>query len=152
MPARFNFTSKDYDAESTTHGFAVTELTAANFDAQVALQAAYELALGDMILGEAKKSLMGNYVETDALRSDDPFAQRELKWRVNYRDTSTGKVSHITIGTANTARLSDTKRAYADIGDGAEVDAFVAALEAFMLSDEGHSIEVIDMPLVGRNI
>jgi hypothetical protein len=142
---------KDYDGETTTFRVRSADLNAGNIATQITLQANLGAAINDMVLGALNKITYGNDVLTPVVASDDPSAQRELKWLVNYHDTITGKKLRAELGTADTARLDPNARGQAQIGDGAEVDAFVTAFEAYVLSDAGNAVEVDSIILVGRN-
>ena len=83
-------------------------------------------------------------------RPTDQFAQRETKWRVDYTDTVSGKPYWFTIGTADLSLLSATDRGKADPLN-ADVQAFVTAAEAYVLSPEGNAINVEQIVHVGRN-
>jgi len=142
---------KDYDGETTTFRVRSADLNAGNIADQITAQANLGAAINDMVLGALNKITYGNEVLTPVIASDNPAAQRELKWLVNYHDATTGKKLRAELGTANTARLDPNARGQAEIGDGAEVDAFVTAFEAYVLSDAGNAVEVDSIILVGRN-
>lgn len=142
---------KDYDGETTTFRVRAAQLNAGNIADQIALQAALGTAINDMVLGALNRITYGNEVDTPVVAASDPGAQRELKWLVNYHDTTTGKKLRAELGTANTARLDPNARGQAEMGDGAEVDAFVTAFEAYVLSDAGNAVAVDSIILVGRN-
>lgn len=148
----FSMTLTDYDDENTSFSVRAATLTAANFDAQATLRLNFESAVNALTLGTISRS---GY-KGDKLDSADPpdnvWAQRELKWRVHYHDTVTGKPHEVTIGTADTLYLNPNNKKVAFIGDGAEVDDFVANWEAYVLSPAGNPTEVDQIVLVGRNI
>lgn len=142
----------DYDGEATTFQVKAADLTAANFDAQVALQVALGAATNGICLGALKKIEYGNVIDSPVLESDEPTAQRELKWLVKYHDATTADKLRLTIGTADPAALDPNARKQAYIGDGDVVDAFVTAFEAYVLSPLGNAVEIDQIVLVGRNI
>jgi len=141
----------DYDGEKTSFRLYTEDLTAANFDAQVSLKIALETALLPLVLGEVDRSVHGQEFEYSPEVTDE-WAQRELKWRVDFVDDVNGEPGHFTIGTANTEKLNPNARGVAHIGDGGDVDAFVTALQNFAQSRDGNSITVQQILLVGRNI
>jgi hypothetical protein len=152
MAGRFARTYKDYDGESSTMAFPIAAITAANYDAQLALQATFVSALVPMMASTPglAKTTWGNVVEASGV-CDNPLAQRETKWLVQYHDYSTNTKGVLEIPCANLNKLDANDRANAAIGDEGEVDAFVAALEAYMLSPAGNAIVVDEITFVARN-
>ena len=148
---RYSRTLLDYDNESTTIGVYAADLNAGNIATQITLQADFGAAINDMALGTLQRIQYGNTVESLQPPPSDPFAQRELKWRVDYRDTVNGKPGFFTIGTANAALLSATDRGKADPLN-ADVIAFTTAAEAYVLSQDGNAIEIEQIVIVGRNV
>ena len=143
---------KDYDGEGTVFRVHVADLNAGNIAAQLGLQAALGAATNDMVLGALNRITYGNEVDTPVVHADEPTAQRELKWLVQYHDSITGaELGPLEIGTANPARLDPNARSQAQMGDAAEVDAFVDAFEAYVLSPAGNAVIVDRLVLVGRN-
>jgi len=142
---------KDYDGETTTFRVRAAQLNAGNIAAQITLQSNLGTAINDMVLGALNRITYGNEVDTPVIASDEPTAQRELKWLIQYHDETTGEKLTAELGTANPARLDPNARSQAEIGDGAEVDAFVTAFEAYVLSDAGNAVVVDRIVLVGRN-
>lgn len=143
---------KDYDGENTTMRVYAADLNAGNIAAELVLQANFGTAINGITTGSLQKITYGN--QTDALSAapTDPWSQRELKWRVDYRDTVTGALHHVSIGTADATKLDPNNRDVAYIGDGAEVDQFVTDWEAYVLSEAGNPTEILRIPIVGRNI
>lgn len=153
MPGFYSRSLKDYDGETTTFRTSVTELNAGNIAAQITLQATLGSAINDMVLGTLQKINYGNVVDNGAAPPSDPFAQREMKWLIRYVDDVTGKRYQCELGTANLARLDPNNRDRAYIGDGAEVDAFVAAFEAYVVApDTGNAVSIESIVPVGRNL
>jgi len=148
----FSCTHTDYDGERSNHGFNVTPLTAANFDAQNTLMNLYLAALVEMVLGNRYKSGQGNWVLNNIENASDQAAQRELKWLIQYHDGTTLKSYSVELPTAKTAVLDPNDRAHAHIGDAGVVDAFVSAFEAYALTPDGHAPIVDEITLVGRPI
>ena len=140
----------DYDGENTTFRVNATTLTAANFDAQVALNVALGVAIVGITHGALQKISYGNEILSPAT-CEEPQAQRELKWLIRYRDDITGNPYTVELGTADTAALDPNNRGYAEIGDGGVVDAFVTAFEAYVLSPAGNAVSIDSIQLVGRN-
>lgn len=145
-------TLMDYDGETTGHRVNVADLNAGNIAAQITLQADYGTAINGITTGSLQKIAYGNQVDSNQPAPVDVWSQRELKWRVDYRDTVTGEPFHVTIGTADANLLDPNNRDRAYIGDAGAVDAFVTAFEAYVLSPNGNAVEVLQIPMVGRNI
>jgi len=152
VTGKYSHTRIDYDSEKGVHGFRVTTLTALNFDAQATLRAAYGVAVAGICGGNLNQHIHGNVDFQTEDASDTPGDQRELKWLVRYRDTTSNVKYRVELPCAKTAVLDPNKRGYAEIGDADVVDAFVTAFEGFALSPTGGAVEVIDIQLVGRNV
>lgn len=144
-------TMRDYDGEPTTFTVPSETLTAANFDAQVALNVALGVAIVGITRGEMARISYGNDI-FGVLKSDDPLCQRENRWLVRYHDVTTGKNLRRELGTADLTLLDPNNRGFAQIGDAGPVDAFVTAFEAFVLSDAGNAVEIDSIQFVGANI
>jgi len=149
---KYSRTIIDYNAEKSNHGFKTTALTAANFDAQAALRAAYGTAVAGICNGVLGQSEYGNVDFTGNDPSDQPADQRELKWLVRYIDTTTQKKGSLELPCADTAILDPNNRGYAQMGDSGPVDAWVDAFEAYAKSQDGNAVEVQSIQLVGRNV
>jgi len=142
---------KDYDGETTTFRVRAAQLNAGNIADQITAQSNLGTAINGITLGALNRITYGNEVDTPVVASDDPSAQRELKWLINYHDTITGKKLQVELGTADPAALNPNARSQAFIGDADVVDAFVTAFEAYVLSEAGNAVEVDSIFLVGRN-
>lgn len=149
---RFSCSLTDYDNEHGNLGFNIPVLTAANFDAQQTLMNTFIAALMDMVLGYRWKNSQAIEVLNNIESPNVPAAQVELKWLVQYHDPTSLKRYTFEIPTANTARLDENDRSHAEIGDGAEVDAFISALEAYGKTPDGGAIVVDEITLVGRPV
>jgi hypothetical protein len=142
----------DYDGEKTVFRLQVADLNAGNIAAQLGLQAAFGAACNDMQIGVLSRIAYGNEVLGVLPAPTDPWAQRETKWFLTYRDTLTGDEWYSEIGTADLTRLNPNNRKSAFIGDGAEVDAFIAAWEDYILAPKTlNPTEVVSIIPVGRN-
>lgn len=141
----------DYDGEATTFRVKSTPLTAANFDAQVALNVALGAAITGITRGHLRKIAYGNEI-TSVATPDDPLSQRENKWVIRFHDATTDEPqSPIELGTADLTVLDPNNRGYAEMGDSGPVDAFVAAFEAYVISEAGNAVVVDSLQFVGRN-
>lgn len=146
----FTQTFTDYDGENSAVRGRTTVLTAANFDAQATARSEFIAALAAMTLGLNHKYTFGTEILNNLGRATAEEAQRELKWLVSYHDGTTLKGYSMEIPCANTARLDPNDRAHAEIGDGAEVDAFVTEFQSYFLTPDGNSPIVDEITLVGR--
>lgn len=146
-------TFRDYDNEASVVRVKQTTLTAANFDAQAALRGAYEAALTNMTTIDTLNAYAyGNEQINSTVGDDSKLSQRESKWRVDYHETANPNVrGHFTIPCADLTLLDANNKGMAEIGDAGPVDAFVAAAEAFVLSDNGLAITIDQIVHVGRN-
>lgn len=149
---KLSLTMRDYGGEDGSFYVYAPEITAANFAAQETLRNAFLAAVAAMTTGSEVRRSFGNLV-TDASPSNAPtvYDQRENKWRIDYVDDSTGKAYHFTLPCADLLLLDPNDRAHAEIGDAGDVDGFVAATEAYVLSEAGNSITVREITFVGRN-
>lgn len=142
---------KDYDGETTTFRVNTADLTAANFDAQVALNVALGVGIVGITRGHLQKISYGNEIVSPAV-PDDPLSQRENKWLIRFHDVVNNVAqSPIELGTADLTMLDPNNRGYAHIGDGGAVDAFVDAFEAYVLSKDGNAVAIDSIQFVGRN-
>lgn len=144
-------TMQDYDGESTTFRVNTAALTAANFDAQVALNVALGVGIVGITRGHLQKIVYSNEIISPSV-PDDPLSQRENKWLIRFHDAVTEeKQSPIELGTADLTVLDPNNRGYAQMGDAGAVDAFVDAFEAYVLSKDGNAVVIDSIQFVGRN-
>lgn len=143
----------DYSNEKSSFGVTSITATAGNLVAQQGYAADLVAATVDLTIGEVTKQLMGLVILDAPAIPTSPYAQRELKWLVQYQATTSGKLFSVEIAapdiTGNVVVNTDT----ADLGS-ADWLAWIAAFEAFAKSpDNGtEGVSVISARLVGRNI
>lgn len=142
---------KDYDGETSNVGIHVADLNAGNIAAQITAQADFGTALNGISLGSLQTIRYGNQVDSNQPAPTDPWAQRELKWRVDYRDTVSGTPYHFTVPCADATLLSTIDKGKMDLASAAGI-AFETAFEAYALSPEGNAVELLQVVMVGRNI
>lgn len=143
----------DYDSEVGTAAFYMPTLTTANYATQQTAITALYSAMDAMTGGVPIRWEHGNmYTDANPVPPASEAVQRELKWLVRYHDNVTGRKGSYEIPAANTARLDPNDRAHAEIGDAAEVDAFVTAFEALVRSPNGNAVTVEEITLVGRRV
>jgi hypothetical protein len=151
VSGKYSRTLIDYGDEKTIFRANVAVLTAANFDAQATLRAALGTAIAGICIGNLNQVDYGNVDFQTNLAPDDPLAQRENKWLVQYVDDTTQQLYRCELGTADLTALDPNDRAHAHIGDADVVDAFVDAFEAYVLSPDGNSVTIKEITFVGRN-
>lgn len=152
MPSKLNVKYIDYSLEKSTAQFWGTLLTAANFDAQVGLQDNLISAVDGITLGTLNQyTRIAAMVDGSSTPPASAFAQREMKWLVQYVDDNTGKVHTLDIPTADLQFLV----AGTDLLDLASTEgaAFVTAFEAYVVApDTGNSVTITQVQFVGRNL
>lgn len=148
----------DYSTERARFEFKTDVLTNANWAQEATDRAAMKAAItvgqgGEpMVIGNlVQETVIVSHEELSTAVPTSKFAQRELKWRVQFEDDLTGDRHFREIPTADTTLLAANSD-YADMADG-NISAFVAAWEAVVIApDTGNPVTVIDIRLVGRNI
>lgn len=152
--SRSNITITDYSRENTSFGVEAATLTAGNIVAQTTAATLLQTATQNLIIGSlVKQTVVQILLDTPDVPTS-PFAQRELKWMVDYQSVTSGKMWQIEIGTP-------------DLGNGNIVvgsdqadltsDAWAAWITAFVgyakaPDDITDSVIVLGARLVGRNI
>lgn len=151
MPSSVVLKAKDFGSEPTRFGFNIIQLTAANFDAQVALVATLQTAVDAVSYGTfSGKTIQALDVAT-GVKATDEDAQRESKWRVTFTD-ATDPIGNgsFEIGMADlTLLVAGSGLMNVASGDGA---ALVTAIENAVVSRLGNAITVDQIAHVGRNI
>jgi hypothetical protein len=153
MPQFLSVTYNDYSNEKSNVRFQGVDLTAANFDAQVALRNTLLNAIGDITLGVEVKDSIGQETPGSLVPPTDGNAQREKKWLVSYVDDGNPTRSlSIELPCADTSDETyfQGNTDFVDLTN-ADMAAFVAAFEAYMTAPyTGGSVTVIGMRFVGR--
>lgn len=111
-------------------------------------------AIDDITLGTmSNETWVGDNTLLSNASPASAMAQRELKWKVNYRDTVTQKKYYMTIPTADPVGRLIAGTDLADFTN-AEMQAFKVQFEAFArCPDNDQNAVIIDsVQLVGRNI
>lgn len=153
MPTANTFQITDYSNEKSS--FAVTSITAnaGNLAAQQTAAAALAGAVDDLTIGELTKQSMNLLILDTPAIPTNPYAQREMKWLVQYQGDSSGKLFSVEIAAPD---ITDNVVPNTDVADLTSTDwaAFVTAFEAYVRSpDNGtETVTVIKATLVGRNI
>lgn len=138
-------------AKSSEVSVYIPSLTAANFDAQEALRAAFEAAIDAITLGNnGSEDFIA--VVTPVVRNPslNPLAHRENKWLITASESGTGNPVTFTVPCADLSLLG---------ADGENMDAtapeyaaLVSAVEDFVRSNDGNTITVTSVKFRGRTI
>jgi len=125
-------------------------LSAATFDAQEALRAAFESAIDAVTLGTAgSEKFLATETTVAKTPSANPLAQRENKWLVSMVEDTTGNPVTFTIPCADLSLLA-TDGENMDSTQ-AEYTALVAAVEAFVRSNDGNGVTVTSVKFRARS-
>lgn len=153
MATKCTFNLIDYSGERTSTQVNLLDLTAANFDSVVASAAALQAAL--LLATDCNHVSTVISIETDENTAVPPStvtAQRELAIRVKYVDTVNGETGYLSVPGPDTGFYppQGVKGDYVPL-DNLIFAAFIAVMEANMVSRDGNGIEVVEGRLVGRN-
>lgn len=152
--ATSNITITDFSQENTSFGITAAALTAGNIVAQTSAAAALATATQNLIVGSLVKQTIVQVLTDTPDVPTNPFAQRELKWLVDYQAVTSGKKFQIEIGTPDLG--NDNIIPGTDVADITSTawDAWITAFVAYAKSpdDITDSVIVLGARLVGRNI
>lgn len=150
--SRATMSLRDYSNEMTTTTVNGVALTSANFDAQTTQWTALRAAIQGLTLGVTAQQSLSQFAQLSGATPSDPFAQREVKWLVNYHDAVTNKKYQTEIGTADLG--DDHLVAGSDMADLTSADwvAFISAFEAFVRAPDNiaNGVVVDSAYFVGR--
>jgi len=153
MATRNNFVIRDYSNELSNFGVTSIEGNAGNLTAQLAAQTTLSSAIENLTIGHLDKYTYTIEGLNSPITPTNPYAQREMKWLVQYMGDVSGKVFSIEIAAPN---ITDNVVPFSDVADLTSDDwaAFVTAFEAYAKSpDNGtEAVTVTGARLVGRNI
>lgn len=151
MTSRATLKALDYGSEATRLGFNITQLTAANFDAQIALVVTLQGAIDNVANGLFDGKTVSAQDIAVGPKATSVNAQRESKWRVRYTDDVQPEGDgSFEIGMADlTLLVAGTGIMDVSAGAGA---ALVTAIEACVVSRLGNAVTVDSIIHVGRNI
>jgi hypothetical protein len=140
----------DYDGEVTNTRLFNVAITAANFAAQETLKDSLRDSIAAITLGTVSKTVYGNEDLLSVTLPSDTEAQRELKWLVQYHDTTSLKLYSCEIGCADVSYLDANDRKHANIGAAGAIDTFITNFQAVVKSPTGGAVLVDEITLVGR--
>jgi hypothetical protein len=145
----------DYSLEPSNSKVTITQITAANIVATLALVDTLIAAMQAITLGQlAKSKVTARDQEEDTVTPTEANAQRERKWLVRYHDTVTNKKYRLEIPTADIGSGNlNTNSDEANLAD-TQVAAFVTAFEAVAKDpDTGlNTVEVDKIEHVGKRL
>lgn len=129
----------------------IPSLTAANFDAQEALRAAFEAAIDAISIGNSgSEQFVAVYTPVTKNPSLNPLAQRENKWLVTLSETGTGNPFTFTVPCADLSLLAADGESMDTASD--EYADLVVAAEAFIRSNDGNTGTVTSVRFRARTI
>lgn len=162
MPTVLSLSYLDYGNERATVQGNIPIITAGNFASIATLINNLVAAADDIVLGTLAGRLMSIVTPGSGATPVDVEAQREVKWRIKYRDNTANLAAGVTNpyfgrtfgNTLPTAELTGHLAANSDFADLANADivAFVNAYNAFQRSPSGGVAVVTSIEHVGRNI
>lgn len=149
-------TYADHEGEISTVTLPVSDLTAANIDAEYAEHLALRNALNAVLRGkELKYSVLAKISPQGVGRAADPEAQREEKALVRYYDDTTFKRATLELPCVDmTTQNPDYPGVFFLDGasnNDADWETFVTAFEATVPGPSGNTSVVEDIIHVGRN-
>lgn len=150
MTDRITVSGLDHSNEGTRAGGYISDLTAANFDAQVAAAQAIQTAIqGVSLIAHQGLTITVNNADRETTPAADPYAQREHKWLVTMSDGVANTLVNLEIGGADLSLLASDGSTM-DVSGGAGA-ALVTALEANLKSKAGNALTFVKAVHVGRN-
>lgn len=146
-------TFNDYSNEKSSVTVNAEELTAANFAAQGVEAGALSLAVFALSIGSLVKRTINQVVVNSPGTPTNPYAQRELKWLVQYIGDTSGKPFQFEIPCANVTGNLVPNTDQADITS-TSWDNFIEAFEAYGRTpdDPTETVTFTGARLVGRNL
>lgn len=143
----------DYSNEKSSFGVTSITANAGNLAAQQTAAAALVAAVEDLTIGHVSKQQMALVILDDPGLPTSPYAQRELKWLVQYQGVDSGKLFSVEIAAPD---ITDNVVPNSDVADltSDDWDAFVTAFVSYVRSpDNGtENVIVLGARVVGRNI
>ena len=154
MPRKSSLTIADAGAETSTVSFAHGEITSVSIGGFLTDWGALKTAIEGVIIGVLKSESvkLDDTVLSQALPTD-PFAQRELKLKVNYVGDNGGDPTYVTIACPDLDALTLVGRNEVLLADGGPMAALVTAMETIMRypGTDTETITITSAAIVGRN-
>lgn len=142
----------DQSGKSSVQRLSSVTLTAANFNAQTA---AWGLLVADTVVlskGTLTKSLIGNLSSTTNPSLPAAPASRSNKFAVTYIDTTTGDTYTTQVPVADPSAVTFLAGTRLVDLSATPASTYKTDFEAFVQSEEGHSVTIKQMRWVGRHI
>lgn len=147
------FTIRDYSNELSTFRVNSITLSSGNIAAQTTAAAALASAVENLSIGHLDKQTQQIELLNTPITPSNVYAQREVKWLVEYIGDTSGKSFFVEIAAPD---LTANLVVNTDLADLSSTDwaAFVTAFEAFVKSpDNGtEAVTVVGARVVGRNL
>jgi len=149
---QLSITQLDYSKESTTTSYYVDETIDTTYTANFAAFTALVNAEGLLTTGSQYSIVqeMNRSVQVPPVAATSPFSQRELRWRVRYRDLVTEKEYSFTIGCPELTGNLKPGTDEADL-DSAAWLGYIAEFEATARSVDGNNVMLLGATLIGRS-
>jgi len=151
--AHNTMTVTDASQENSSFGFESAALTAGNIAAQATAAGTLEAATEALTIGNISKNQVAQILLDDPGVPSNPYAQRELKWLVQYQAVTSGKLYSLEIPAPD---LTDNLVPGTDVADLTSTDwaAWVTAFVSYAkpADDLTDAVVVLGARLVGRNL
>lgn len=151
MASEYGVTYKDYNRETSTTRFSVTQITSGNITTETPKHTALLAAIQAISIGELQRERV---VLTNTFSSSAPatsnLAQRENKWLVTMEDSTTHKTFRHEIPCADLSLLAGNSE-FLDLSAD-EGLALKTALDACVISPAGNASVTITVQFVGKRL
>lgn len=154
-PAHYGtLTFMDYSGEKSTCSFNFDAVTVLNIVQHLVDFGALRAAIDAITAGTLVQDMwVGDRTKFSNVAPTDENAQRELKFLVSYEDDATLNIGRMEVPTPDLS-IADILLPGTDLANLAEptIATFVTAYELFARSNDGNSITVTEIRVVGRSI
>lgn len=147
MASGFTWKGIDYDGDKRQFSVPAVAMTAANFDAQVTEAQALRTAINAVSLcANTDYDIRSHVVETGDVQPTDPYAQAQIEWKVTYSYDSDPEIKRSFRIPGADLGLTDVLQPSSNLADLAQTEmaALVAAIEAYVRTDDGLSTITVD--------
>lgn len=158
MPAYVTHSLIGFSGEGSSVRFYLPDVTSVNYDDVTGNTVGdnvggLRLALGALTLLNFVRHTVTTeqYADVGSLPSD-PYAQREIKLLVSYRDTVTSKLYRLEIPGPDLSAIAQAGTDVVDHTSNVTAAAFVTAFEQYARSVDGNLVTVEGMRIVGRRL
>lgn len=147
------FTLRDASKEDSVVKVYNGPITAISLPGYLTQLGDFRTALDNLTLCNiAREQWTGDVTELDQNQASNPFAQRELKLKIDYIGDNGSPIRHFTVAGPDLAALTIVNDQIV-LADGGVMEAFVTAAEAMMRHplDDTEAITIVGAEIVGRN-